>query len=372
LRERLRAGSAWEVFVAWKTLTLRVGPEDELATLVVFPATVSDPARYYVAGAGETRFVRDRADVLDDAAFALLESLAKSRPGIVAGTPGPEDGKVGHCLSDAAIRHRLKVVHYSRRNVTIKDARDCIQVHTCVMRHRTATLGARGITAVRDGDAYVVRHLGGLIQFLPGEIGHMFRSGNGSDADGPVSDYRITQHLDGRGWRIPVRVMTAGFVHALATDLVPEMQRALDGIGSLDLGWRQKRISDIMKGAEEVPDDFWAWFKSLPPNGLKFERRQALATMANGTAARWHPTRGDTPDPIRYEEVRSKTFDTAIQMRPDLEPQVAEARVWRRMSASAEQVMDRYNIPTSPGYNAKRARIASEADGAENAAPPKR
>jgi len=200
----------------------------------------------------------------------------------------------------------------------------------------------------------------------------VFRSGNGSDVEGPVSDYRITQLLDGRGWRIPVRVMTAGFVHALATDLVPEMQRALDGIGSLDLGWRQKRISDIMRGAEDVPDDFWAWFKSLPPNGLKFERRQALATMANGTAARWHPTRGDTPDPIRYEEVRSKTFDAAIRMRPDLESQVAEARVWRRMSASAEQVMDRYNIPTSPGYNAKRARIASETDGAENAAPPKR
>ena len=40
--------------------------------------------------------------------------------------------------------------------------------------------------------------------------------------------------------------------------------------------------------------------------------------VANGTAAQWHPTRGPTPDAHRFEQVRAKVYDAAIQIRPDL------------------------------------------------------
>lgn len=70
--------------------------------------------------------------------------------------------------------------------------------------------------------------------------------------------------------------------------------------------------------------------------------------MANGTAAQWHPTRGPTPDVHRFEQVRAKVYDAAIQIRPDLKFQIDQARQWRRMSGSAEEAMDRFDIPMSP------------------------
>ena len=70
--------------------------------------------------------------------------------------------------------------------------------------------------------------------------------------------------------------------------------------------------------------------------------------VANGTAAQWHPTRGPTPDVHRFEQVRAKVYEAAIQIRPDLKCQIDQARQWRRMSGSVEEAMDRFDIPMSP------------------------
>lgn len=50
----------------------------------------------------------------------------------------------------------------------------------------------------------------------------------------------------------------------------------------------------------------------------------------------------------RFEQVRAKVFDTATQLRPGLKPQIDQARQWRKMSGSAEEAMDRFDIPTTP------------------------
>ena len=350
LRERLAAVGAWEIIVAsGRVLRLREGPEDDLATVVVFGARASDPvARYYVAGAGETEFFRARASVLDDAAFRLLGDLAFSRSGVVAGTPGVGDGKFGAVLSESALQKQLKVAYFSRRPATMKDALACTSAVTaCVLRHKGATLRTRGLETTLDGEAYIVSSLGPLLPLLPRQIGAMFRSANGSDEDGPTSEYRITQ-LPGGRWRVPFRVMTAGFVHALSTELVPEMQRILESDEVKEAGWRQEKMSQILKGAGTVPDHFWAWFQALPQEGLKYRARQALATMANGTAEQWHPARGATPNMAQYDQVRSKVFEAAAKLRPDLAGQIGEARVWRKMSGTADEVCERFHIPVSP------------------------
>lgn len=275
------SAAAWEVIVVMgRTLKLRRGPEDDDATLVVFAGRASDPVpRYYVASANEREFTRAQASPLDNAALELLQSLAKSRPGVVAGTPGAGAQTPGLVLSESAILRRLKVAHFDRRSVSIKDAKTvATAVDACVLRHREATLAELGADTARDGDAYIVPVLGPLLSLLPGEIGRMFRSGNGSDTDGPTSEYRITQLPDGR-FRVPLRVMTAGCIHALSTVLVPEMQRILDaGVGA-ETGWRQRPIKAIMSGAGEVPEHFWTWFATVPPDGLKLPLRQTLAMV---------------------------------------------------------------------------------------------
>ena len=275
------SAAAWEVIVVMgRTLKLRRGPEDDDATLVVFAGRASDPVpRYYVASANEREFTRAQASPLDGAALELLQSLAKSRPGVVAGTPGAGAQTSGLVLSESAILRRLKVAHFDRRQVSIKDAKTvATAVDACVLRHREATLAELGADITRDGDAYIVPVLGPLLSLLPGEIGRMFRSGNGSDTDGPTSEYRITQLSDGR-FRVPLRVMTAGCIHALSTVLVPEMQRILDaGVGA-EAGWRQRPIKAIMAGAGEVPEHFWTWFATVPPDGLKLPLRQTLAMV---------------------------------------------------------------------------------------------
>lgn len=350
LRARFENVGAWEIVVAaGRVQRLIEGPEDDLATVIVFEARASDPVpKYYVAAAGEKEFFRSRASVLDDSAFRLLRDLALSRSGVVAGTPGPRDGKLGLVLSAAGIEKQMKIAHFSRRQASMKDALACMTaVDSCVLRHKRATLQRRGLDVVVDGDAYIVTSLGPLLPLLPREIGGMFRSGNGSDQHGLTSEYRITQ-LDRGRWRVPLRVMTAGFIHALAVELVPEMQRILDSDAVKKAGWRQQPLSQILKGVGTVPDHFWAWFRALPEDGLKHDYRQALAAMANGTAAQWHPTRGATPDVARYEQVRSKVFEAAAKLRPDLVEQISLARPWRRMSGTAEEVVERFNIPVSP------------------------
>ena len=155
-------------------------------------------------------------------------------------------------------------------------------VDACVLRHRMSTLAYLGAEASWDKDrnVYIVPHLGPLLTLLPGEIGCMLRSANGTYTGGawtnpnPESEYRITQLADGR-FQIPPRTMTEGCIHALATALVPEMQRILDTEVGPELGWRQRPIKAIMEGAGEVPDHFWDWFRTLPADGLKlrFGRR---------------------------------------------------------------------------------------------------
>ena len=65
--------------------------------------------RYCVAAANETVFERAKAIPIDGAAFELLENLAKSRPGVVAGTPGVGTVTPGMVLSESTIVRRLKV-----------------------------------------------------------------------------------------------------------------------------------------------------------------------------------------------------------------------------------------------------------------------
>lgn len=166
-------------------------------------------------------------------------------------------------------------------------------VDACVLRHRMSTLADLGAGATWDKDrnVYLVPYLGPLLTLLPGEIGCMLRSGNGTDTDGawtnpnPKSEYRITQLADGR-FQIPPRTMTAGCIHALATALVPEMQRILDTEVGPELGWRQRPIKAIMAGAGEVPDHFWDWFKTLPADGLKLPLRQTLAMVRQSGSGR--------------------------------------------------------------------------------------
>lgn len=104
--------TAWEIIVVTgRTLKLRQGPQDDDATVVVFSGRASDPVpRYCVAAANETLFERANASPIDAAAFELLENLAKSRPGVVAGTPGVGTAVTpGMVLSKLSIVRRLKV-----------------------------------------------------------------------------------------------------------------------------------------------------------------------------------------------------------------------------------------------------------------------
>lgn len=104
--------TAWEIIVVTgRTLKLRQGPQDDDATVVVFSGRASDPVpRYCVAAAEETLFERAKASPIDAAAFELLENLAKSRPGVVAGTPGAGTAVTpGMVLSESTIVRRLKV-----------------------------------------------------------------------------------------------------------------------------------------------------------------------------------------------------------------------------------------------------------------------
>ena len=322
LRPRMREflkllSGCWQVVVGGPRASVVLpgdGPYSNDAVIVVFDRKSTMEASVVVVPAGVTNVTRAGSMPLGADAVARLNALSKVRPTLVFGLrPAPGDkGPIAAFQWEKQAEMHIRLAHFNFD--PHRDAVRCFTPQTVVFRHFDWMLEHCGVDATAlDADSLVVPVLGPLLSVCPGAVGAIPRGSND-----PESELRLSR-LDA-GWRVPRAVLQRGLAARAARWLAPELMRLyFQYCNNPDLERpfrRDKRRATELAERAELPKCFARWFKGIPPSGLKHEHRMVFARFANSTG-----------DPARVCAI-------AEQDRPDLAPQLKEAKKFQRMTTA--------------------------------------